>query len=746
MNTQKTDYYEVVATFTSRQDQKHMIYHVRAKSSKEASDSIIRYLSKLPANKIAINSIKILGVKKVEEPYNMDSIPEGNENIGPSVTTTVRPLSSIARDVRKNWPNVNFAAKPYLDAMATMNSIDDNYGMDSGKSVVAYFLSNATTWRGPEAKRIKLELNAMLKGKKSMNEQKQRLKKIISVMLKEILHTDEVEIGDRVVIGGQTYYVTDLSDVVNGKQRFFVSGNDGDDLNGQDISLDQVDHHEKGDEQSQKALQTLAEGRKRKSKKKKIEEEDQQVAPPTPVDVPEVKPETPAPVPTDAASAPDASGAPKADKQKAYKYLLGAMKAMIKNGTITGISEEEMVSYAQSLYKALNKSIQGASLEKLGAGEEAPSEEPAPEAPPSEEPAAPEAPAEKPAPEVSPTESPAASPEAPTPEAPAAPAPEAPAPEAPAPEQAPKEQPADSVPEKPKAKPAPKATSREPTNMAPAEPESDENTDQLKEAIRNIVETEIEEYRTKGALGMKNRPLPSTTSSEKDMIFALRKLSSYAPADRLDDMRRLLDIDPVPYTAMTDESDALFKSIQDKLTQLEKSTDPMDKQLLTKAFDVMSQSGWLKESSIKESSLDGGDRRMWQAVQTMRNMSKQQVKAWLLPQGYSREQLKWILSRIPSCSKIPQNSITSLDSINEEGGEYKPRPPTTSGSNRPKTNFVVVLNDDETFSGAEGCMIAELNDESADEMQMDAHLSDVETIRKWKIVIANGTPQLKLVS
>ena len=73
-----------------------------------------------------------------------------------------RPLSAIARDVRVHWPKVNFAAKPYLEAMATLNSIRDQYYYDSGESVVRYFLSNASTWRGENAKRIKAELKAML--------------------------------------------------------------------------------------------------------------------------------------------------------------------------------------------------------------------------------------------------------------------------------------------------------------------------------------------------------------------------------------------------------------------------------------------------------------------------------------------------------------------------------------------------------------------------------------------------------
>lgn len=73
-------------------------------------------------------------------------------------TTSNRPLSEIAREIRKDWKNVYFGAVPYLDAMSTLNSINDMYGMDSAKSIVIYFLSNASTWRGEAAKRIKVEL------------------------------------------------------------------------------------------------------------------------------------------------------------------------------------------------------------------------------------------------------------------------------------------------------------------------------------------------------------------------------------------------------------------------------------------------------------------------------------------------------------------------------------------------------------------------------------------------------------
>ncbi len=81
---------------------------------------------------------------------------------------TTRPLSVIAAEIRKTWvnvkgaPNVNYAAKPYLEAMEQLTLITDKYFADDGESIVMYFLSNATSWRGPDARRIKAELKAML--------------------------------------------------------------------------------------------------------------------------------------------------------------------------------------------------------------------------------------------------------------------------------------------------------------------------------------------------------------------------------------------------------------------------------------------------------------------------------------------------------------------------------------------------------------------------------------------------------
>lgn len=77
---------------------------------------------------------------------------------------TVRPLFAIAAEVRTEWQNVYFGAVPYLDAMSSLGNTHDSYGYDGGDEIVLYFLSNATTFRGEAARRIKAELKAHLAG------------------------------------------------------------------------------------------------------------------------------------------------------------------------------------------------------------------------------------------------------------------------------------------------------------------------------------------------------------------------------------------------------------------------------------------------------------------------------------------------------------------------------------------------------------------------------------------------------
>ena len=76
---------------------------------------------------------------------------------------TPRSIATIAGEIRQDWKNPYFGAKPYLEAMETLHRVEDNYYYDSGRSVVLYFLANAQSWRGEKAKAIKAELKALLK-------------------------------------------------------------------------------------------------------------------------------------------------------------------------------------------------------------------------------------------------------------------------------------------------------------------------------------------------------------------------------------------------------------------------------------------------------------------------------------------------------------------------------------------------------------------------------------------------------
>lgn len=72
-----------------------------------------------------------------------------------------RPLWEIASEINHDWKRMYFGAQPYHQAMLRLDKITDNYYEDSAKSIVLYFLANASTWRGETARRIKKELKDM---------------------------------------------------------------------------------------------------------------------------------------------------------------------------------------------------------------------------------------------------------------------------------------------------------------------------------------------------------------------------------------------------------------------------------------------------------------------------------------------------------------------------------------------------------------------------------------------------------
>ena len=72
-------------------------------------------------------------------------------------------IRKIAGVIRGDWREPYFGAVPYLSAFSHLNKITENYYFDSGESIVKYFLSNASTWRGEVARAVKKELKRRLK-------------------------------------------------------------------------------------------------------------------------------------------------------------------------------------------------------------------------------------------------------------------------------------------------------------------------------------------------------------------------------------------------------------------------------------------------------------------------------------------------------------------------------------------------------------------------------------------------------
>lgn len=76
-------------------------------------------------------------------------------------------ISDLARLCKKDWKKPYFGAIPYLEALCSIDTFQDTYGQDSAESIVLYFLSKASTWRGPVAREVKAELNRRIKFAKS---------------------------------------------------------------------------------------------------------------------------------------------------------------------------------------------------------------------------------------------------------------------------------------------------------------------------------------------------------------------------------------------------------------------------------------------------------------------------------------------------------------------------------------------------------------------------------------------------
>jgi hypothetical protein len=92
---------------------------------------------------------------KSKNTMNVELITKSGNKLG---DLTKLNIAGLARVCKQDWTKVNYAAKPYLDAMQSLDKASDRYGYDDGVSIVLYFLSNASSWRGEIAKAVKAEL------------------------------------------------------------------------------------------------------------------------------------------------------------------------------------------------------------------------------------------------------------------------------------------------------------------------------------------------------------------------------------------------------------------------------------------------------------------------------------------------------------------------------------------------------------------------------------------------------------
>ena len=74
----------------------------------------------------------------------------------------MRAIKQIAADIERCWPKPYFGAVPYLQAMRSLETVNDQFGWDSADSIIRYALGNMQTFRGPEARKLKAELKQHL--------------------------------------------------------------------------------------------------------------------------------------------------------------------------------------------------------------------------------------------------------------------------------------------------------------------------------------------------------------------------------------------------------------------------------------------------------------------------------------------------------------------------------------------------------------------------------------------------------
>lgn len=76
--------------------------------------------------------------------------------------TDIRPLSEIALEIEKSWPDPPGNVPAHIGALKQVRRITDHYKDTPVAAIVRRPLDAADTWQGQDAEFIKAELEAML--------------------------------------------------------------------------------------------------------------------------------------------------------------------------------------------------------------------------------------------------------------------------------------------------------------------------------------------------------------------------------------------------------------------------------------------------------------------------------------------------------------------------------------------------------------------------------------------------------
>jgi hypothetical protein len=80
----------------------------------------------------------------------------------------MKPLNQLAAEILVDWKESPSTALyrikglPYIEAMLSMKTCEDRYGLEYGDMIVAHALNCLHQWRGETARKVKLELNEHL--------------------------------------------------------------------------------------------------------------------------------------------------------------------------------------------------------------------------------------------------------------------------------------------------------------------------------------------------------------------------------------------------------------------------------------------------------------------------------------------------------------------------------------------------------------------------------------------------------